>query len=297
MMSPEELRECILIKMRGKNEIQANFSVAKLERSTNQNPPNSGIDESSVPSGNVIISLAESLANTMIDQNADDSRKKTRRHLARVYPSFLRIDSSNYLPVKIWIAGCQMAALNLQKPGPSVLLNQALFKLNDRRGYVLKPEAVLSGNIPKSPVEKLTIRILSGHRFVALPRGAPKGKQSECRLRASIHGTLKDQNLQKLKTTFTLAQDFKINAAFEFDVCLPEAAFLEISIHSTVRIGTFTAVVSTLRRGIRFLHLTDLLGQQASPSSCLLVYIERCPIEQDIQPKSRRVVANRRLSL
>ena len=53
------------------------------------------------------------------------------------------------------------AALNLQKPGRSVLFNKALFSLNDQRGFVLKPEAIISGNIPKFPVEKLTLRVSS----------------------------------------------------------------------------------------------------------------------------------------
>jgi hypothetical protein len=36
---------------------------------------------------------------------------------SRVYPKGQRIDSSNYLPIPLWNAGCQMAALNYQSPG------------------------------------------------------------------------------------------------------------------------------------------------------------------------------------
>ncbi|XP_018494710.1 1-phosphatidylinositol 4,5-bisphosphate phosphodiesterase gamma-2 [Galendromus occidentalis] len=274
LMSPGELRNCILIKMKGKRDIRGDFSVAKLSSPKNLNL----IQEccsANVADANAIISLAESFADTMIYFNEEQWRVRTRNNLARVYPSACRIDSSNYLPVKVWLAGCQMAALNLQKPGSSVLLNQALFDLNERRGFVTKPEAILSGNVPTTPVEKLKLKILSGHRFFALPRGAAKSKHIECHLKAVIHGTTKDKKTEKLDVSFTLGHDFEINAAFEFDICLPGAAFLELSIHSTERVGSFTAVVSSLRRGIRFLHLTDLIGRKAVPSSCLLAHIER----------------------
>jgi len=36
---------------------------------------------------------------------------------SRVYPKGQRLDSSNYNPVPLWNAGCQMVALNYQTPG------------------------------------------------------------------------------------------------------------------------------------------------------------------------------------
>lgn len=47
---------------------------------------------------------------------------------SRVYPKGQRIDSSNYLPIPLWNAGCQMAALNYQSPGS--LLNLKCNNLN-----------------------------------------------------------------------------------------------------------------------------------------------------------------------
>lgn len=36
---------------------------------------------------------------------------------SRVYPKGQRVDSSNYNPIRFWVFGCQMAALNYQTPG------------------------------------------------------------------------------------------------------------------------------------------------------------------------------------
>nr|XP_034180308.1 1-phosphatidylinositol 4,5-bisphosphate phosphodiesterase gamma-1 isoform X2 [Osmia lignaria] len=59
---------------------------------------------------------------------------------SRVYPKGQRIDSSNYNPVPMWNAGCQMVALNYQTGDKSMQLNQAKFKENGNCGYILKPD-------------------------------------------------------------------------------------------------------------------------------------------------------------
>lgn len=40
-----------------------------------------------------------------------------QKQFSRVYPKGQRIDSSNYIPVPLWNAGCQMTALNYQSQG------------------------------------------------------------------------------------------------------------------------------------------------------------------------------------
>lgn len=53
----------------------------------------------------------------------------TERHLMRVYPAGMRIDSSNFNPVPLWACGVQLAALNYQTEGKeqSFVLNLLLF--------------------------------------------------------------------------------------------------------------------------------------------------------------------------
>jgi phosphatidylinositol phospholipase C, delta len=63
------------------------------------------------------------------------------RHMFRVYPKGMRLDSSNFDPNTFWRRGVQMVALNWQTYDPCMQMNQAMFAAgNDRYGYVLKPE-------------------------------------------------------------------------------------------------------------------------------------------------------------
>ena len=56
----------------------------------------------------------------------------------RVYPSGMRIDSSNFNPVSVWSCGIQMVAMNYQTVTDSNLhLHNSFF--NGTQGYILKP--------------------------------------------------------------------------------------------------------------------------------------------------------------
>ena len=54
--------------------------------------------------------------------------------------------SSNYDPIPLWLAGCQMVALNYQAQDKPLAFNRALFRSNGQCGYILKPEPLLNGN-------------------------------------------------------------------------------------------------------------------------------------------------------
>ena len=63
------------------------------------------------------------------------------RHMFRVYPKGLRLDSSNFDPNLFWRRGVQMVALNWQTFDRFQQINQAMFAAGaDRHGYVLKPD-------------------------------------------------------------------------------------------------------------------------------------------------------------
>ncbi|XP_078063008.1 1-phosphatidylinositol 4,5-bisphosphate phosphodiesterase delta-3-like, partial [Mustelus asterias] len=71
--------------------------------------------------------------------------------LSRIYPTGSRIDSSNYNPQEMWNAGCQMVALNFQKPGLEMDLNKGKFRQNGRSGYILKPSFMRDKSIRVDP--------------------------------------------------------------------------------------------------------------------------------------------------
>ncbi|KAJ1979098.1 hypothetical protein H4R34_002962 [Dimargaris verticillata] len=94
--------------------------------------------------------------------------------LIRVFPDFLRIDSSNYNPLPYWYHGCQMTALNYQSTGLPMLLNHAMFERNSGTGYVLKPASlctpypVAPGSSPQQ--HTLAITVLSGQFLSTLSK-------------------------------------------------------------------------------------------------------------------------------
>lgn len=117
-----------------------------------------------------------------------------RLQLSRIYPRGQRLDSSNYDPLPMWLCGSQLVALNFQTGGifSSLLrakledrqyisfvyvfftffsllflplslpadkpmqMNQALFMLNGRSGYVLQPPIMRDDNF--DPFDRQTLR-------------------------------------------------------------------------------------------------------------------------------------------
>ncbi|KAJ3221368.1 1-phosphatidylinositol 4,5-bisphosphate phosphodiesterase delta-4 [Clydaea vesicula] len=90
-----------------------------------------------------------------------------RRFLTTVYSSPLRVTSKNFDPFPHWKCGVQTIALNHQTFDRGMQLNHALFTLNGRSGYVLKPKYLRSGNCNsflKTSVS-FTIKIISAQQL------------------------------------------------------------------------------------------------------------------------------------
>lgn len=110
-----------------------------------------------------------------------------RLQLSRIYPRGQRLDSSNYDPLPMWLCGSQLVALNFQTPGAASIqlekrhkkahltsallsashffsshtdkpmqMNQALFMLNGRSGYVLQPPIMRDDSF--DPFDRSTVR-------------------------------------------------------------------------------------------------------------------------------------------
>ncbi|KAG7323805.1 hypothetical protein KOW79_013507 [Hemibagrus wyckioides] len=79
-----------------------------------------------------------------------------RLQLSRIYPRGQRLDSSNYDPLPMWLCGSQLVALNFQTADKPMQLNQALFMLNGKSGYVLQPSIMRDDNF--DPFDRHTLR-------------------------------------------------------------------------------------------------------------------------------------------
>ena len=60
----------------------------------------------------------------LVKRDAAGVVRYNMRHMSRVYPNPIRVDSSNFDPFVGWALGVQMTALNYQTHGPPLLLNQ-----------------------------------------------------------------------------------------------------------------------------------------------------------------------------
>ncbi|TNN88279.1 1-phosphatidylinositol 4,5-bisphosphate phosphodiesterase delta-1 [Liparis tanakae] len=85
-------------------------------------------------------SLKESKAFNLAETSATAFIHHNMEKLSRIYPAGSRTDSSNYNPVPMWNAGCQIVALNFQTPSKEMHINQGRFLPNGGSGYILKPE-------------------------------------------------------------------------------------------------------------------------------------------------------------
>ncbi|KAJ9657006.1 hypothetical protein H2198_004606 [Neophaeococcomyces mojaviensis] len=78
-------------------------------------------------------------------QHGPDMFHHNQNFLVRIYPSGLRVNSSNIDPAFSWRQGAQMVALNWQRLDKGMMLNEGMFAGED--GYVLKPDGFRSSDV------------------------------------------------------------------------------------------------------------------------------------------------------
>ncbi|KAJ3597022.1 hypothetical protein NHX12_003422 [Muraenolepis orangiensis] len=96
-------------------------------------------------------------------------RQYNQKALSRVYPKAQRVESSNYDPHPLWVAGCHMVALNFQTADKFTQLNSALFSLNGNTGYVLQPSYDPQPEKRKAKLN-ISIRVIAARHLPKLGR-------------------------------------------------------------------------------------------------------------------------------
>uniref|UniRef100_A0A669E8K1 1-phosphatidylinositol 4,5-bisphosphate phosphodiesterase gamma n=1 Tax=Oreochromis niloticus TaxID=8128 RepID=A0A669E8K1_ORENI len=160
-----------------------------------------------------------------------------RLQLSRIYPRGQRLDSSNYDPLSMWLCGSQLVALNFQTGDKPMQMNQALFMLNGRSGYVLQPPIMRDDNF--DPFDRQTLR---GVEQVSLEievlgaRHLPKhGRGIVCPL-IEIEVCGAEYDSAKQKTDSEGEPDNGLNPTwprktFQFTVCNSAFAFLRFVVY------------------------------------------------------------------
>ena len=130
--------------------------------------------ESKIPTH--VFSLSEKKVQDMHETHRSQLFDHNRNYLMRVFPSGLRINSSNVEPTFLWSQGAQMVALNWQKWDRGMMLNEGMFA--GEEGWVLKPNGYHNNIGPKSTASdvtvvrktlNLTIKLLAGQN-IPLPK-------------------------------------------------------------------------------------------------------------------------------
>uniref|UniRef100_A0A4W4E1Y4 Phosphoinositide phospholipase C n=1 Tax=Electrophorus electricus TaxID=8005 RepID=A0A4W4E1Y4_ELEEL len=210
-----------------------------------------------------------------------------KKFLARVYPSPMRIDSSNMNPQDFWKCGCQIVAMNYQTPGLMMDLNIGWFRQNGNCGYVLRPaimreqvsyfSANTKDSVPGVSPQLLHIKIISGQNFPKPKGSGAKGDVVDPYVYVEIHGIPADCAEQRTKTVNQNGDNPLFDESFEFQINLPELAMVRFVVLDDDYIGDefigqYTIPFECLQPGFRHIPLQSLTGEML-PHAWLFVHV------------------------
>lgn len=226
-----------------------------------------------------VSSLSEIHAETEINHSGVKAvLEHTSRQLVRIYPSSMRIESSNYDPVRFWNAGFQMAALNFQTGDEAMIVNAGRFRINNNCGYVLKPLEALSRTVEDvlaSPVSMtLTVRIISAQN---LPKDKAYGSLVSPYVTVHVKGHPFD-NCKPFRTGVVknngLNPYWGGNNACHFHIKVPELAILVIKVYNKKSfyntdpiLACYSLPVNNIAKGYHTVELYSALGKPLGISS------------------------------
>ncbi|XP_030065065.1 inactive phospholipase C-like protein 1 [Microcaecilia unicolor] len=222
-----------------------------------------------------ICSFSEIQASRIANEYPEDFVNYNKKCLSRIYPSPMRIDSSNLNPQDFWNCGCQIVAMNYQTPGPMMDLNNGWFQQNGGCGYVLRPSVMrdevsyFSANtkdgIPGVSPQVLHVKIISGQNFPK-PKGAcAKGDVIDPYVCIELHGIPADCTEQRTKTVQQNSDNPIFDESFEFQINLPELAMVRFVVLDDDYIGDefigqYTIPIECLQPGYRHVPLRSYVG-------------------------------------
>ncbi|KAI5949375.1 PLC1 [Candida jiufengensis] len=236
-----------------------------------------------------------SLSEKTVDKMLKDEVKKTsldkhnRKYFVRVYPSKMRLKSTNFNPIIYWEHGVQMVATNWQTYDLGQQLNEAMFEGVNKNGYVLKPPELRKPIIKSSKFYKLlkpehdkikfNFTIISAHQ---LPK--PKDVLDDIInpfVSFEIIGvdSIKWDSPSMSQQTTSLVLDNGFNPIWneKFSGIIngsKDFVFVKFIVNSVVSdkseiqpLALLVIKLNYLKQGYRYLFLNDLFGEQLVYSS------------------------------
>ncbi|XP_047444392.1 1-phosphatidylinositol 4,5-bisphosphate phosphodiesterase delta-1-like isoform X2 [Mugil cephalus] len=222
--------------------------------------------------------LAEKSANAYIRHNVEK--------LSRIYPAGSRTDSSNYNPVPLWNAGCQIVALNFQTPCTDMDVNQGRFLINGKSGYVLKPAYMRDLATEFDPItltrgdwlkhKTLHVMVISAQQLPKINK--KKSSIVDPLVKVEVYGVPADVAEKETNSIYNNGFNPTWNENFRFDVYVPDLALVRFVVedHDSTSDNEFVAQYvlpfNSLKLGYRHVPLHNKNGDLL-PSAGLFVHI------------------------
>ncbi|XP_063756157.1 inactive phospholipase C-like protein 2 [Eleginops maclovinus] len=234
-----------------------------------------------------LCSFHETLAVRLAGESPGHFVNHNKHFLSRVYPSPMRIDSSNMNPQDLWKCGCQIVSMNFQTAGLMMDLNTAWFRQNGNCGFVLRPaimrqevsyfSADTRDTVPGVSPQLLHVKVISGQNLPK-PRGSgAKGDVVDPYVYVEIHGIPADCTERRTRTVTQNGDNPVFDESFEFQINLPELAMvrfvvLDDDFIGDEFIGQYTIPLECLQPGYRHVPLQSLTGEEL-PHAKLFVHV------------------------
>ncbi|KAI5617659.1 1-phosphatidylinositol 4,5-bisphosphate phosphodiesterase epsilon-1 isoform X8, partial [Silurus asotus] len=204
----------------------------------------------------------------------------TERQLLRTYPAATRIDSANPNPLYFWLHGIQLVALNYQTDDLPMQLNTALFEVNGRCGFVLKPPVLWDRTCHMyqqfSPLERdlehisptfYSLTVLSGQNV------CPGNSSGSPCLEVEVFGLPADNCHFRTKPIHRNTLNPMWNESFTFQVHFEDLAFLRLAVvenNSSQVTAQRILPLKALKPGYRHLQLRNQHNEALEVSTLFL---------------------------
>ncbi|KAM9838901.1 inactive phospholipase C-like protein 2 [Aulostomus maculatus] len=234
-----------------------------------------------------LCSFHEAQAVRLTGESPGDFVNHNKHFLSRVYPSPMRIDSSNMNPQDLWKCGCQIVCMNFQTAGLMMDLNTAWFRQNGNCGYVLRPaimrqevsyfSADTRDTVPGVSPQLLHVKVISGQNLPKPKGSGAKGDVVDPYVYVEIHGIPADCTERRTRTVTQNGDNPIFDESFEFQINLPELAMvrfvvLDDDFIGDEFIGQYAIPLECLQPGYRHVPLQSLTGEDL-PHAKLFVHV------------------------
>ncbi|KAL1348291.1 hypothetical protein HN51_024272 [Arachis hypogaea] len=223
------------------------------------------------------LSWSEKTLLKALESHGTDIVRFTQKNILRVYPSAMRVKSTNFKPHIGWIYGAQMVAFNMQGHGKPLWLMQGMFRANGGCGYVKKPQILMQKHqcdndydpkvkMPVKKTLKVKVYLGNGWNLDFSPTHFDKCSPPDFFVKICTVGVGAD--CWKKKTKVIMDKWFPVwEEEFEFPLTVPELALLRIQVKDKDQgkddfAGQTCLPVSELKLGFRSLPLYDTKGDK-----------------------------------